>query len=109
MVNRWQQPGDITDMPRMDNANHTIFTTTSSRYLINASHLFLNSATLSYTLPKQLLEKMKLTSAVLSLSGENLLLASARKGLNPMESFSGHTSYQFSPSRVITLGINLTL
>jgi TonB-linked SusC/RagA family outer membrane protein len=109
MVNRWQQPGDITDMPRMDNSNHSVFTTTSTRYLINASHLFLNSATFSYTLPRQLLEKMKLTSVVLSMSGENLFLTSARKGFNPMESFSGHTSYQFSPSRVITFGVNLTL
>ncbi|MCL2132881.1 MAG: TonB-dependent receptor, partial [Bacteroidales bacterium] len=109
LVNRWQKPGDITDVPRMDNTNYSVYTTTSTRYLTNASYLFLHSANLSYALPSNLTEKLKLSSLVVNLSGENLLLFSERKGLNPIESFGGTTSYQYSPSRVITLGLTLTL
>jgi len=109
MVNRWQKPGDITNVPRMDNTNHSLFNPNSSRYLINASYLYLNSAAFTYTVPKKMLEKLQLTSVVVNLSGENLLLFSARKGFNPMESFSGNTAYQYGPSRVFTLGINITL
>ncbi|GHT15211.1 SusC/RagA family TonB-linked outer membrane protein [Bacteroidia bacterium] len=108
MMRRWQQPGDVTDIPRMDNANYSIYTSASTRYLKDASYLTLNTATLSYSFQSKVLEKLRLSALGINLSGENLLLFSSRKGLNPMESFAGTTSQGYSPSRVITLGLNLT-
>jgi len=108
LTRRWQQPGDVTDVPRMDNTNYSVYTTSSTRYLTNSSYLLLNTATLAYAFRSNLLEKMKIGSLVVNLSGESLFLLSSRKGLNPMESFAGSTSYEYSPSRVVTLGISLT-
>jgi TonB-linked SusC/RagA family outer membrane protein len=109
MTRRWQKAGDITDVPRMDNTNATVYNVASTRYLISASYLVLNSANLSYTFPSKIVEKMKLGSLQVSLSGENLFLLSKRRGMNPMESFSGGNSSSYTPSRVLTFGISLTL
>jgi TonB-linked SusC/RagA family outer membrane protein len=109
MTRRWQAPGDITDVPRMDYANYSVYTTSSNRYLTDASYLVLNTATLAYAFQSKALEKINVRSLSINLSGENLFLLSSRKGLNPMESFAGSTSYIYSPSRVITLGISLTM
>jgi hypothetical protein len=43
------------------------------------------------------------------LSGENLLLINARKGLDPQGSFAGTTDNVYSPSRILTVGINVSL
>lgn len=109
MTRRWQRPGDITDIPRMDNTYAQVFNASSSRYLISSNYLVLNSATLSYSLPDRVIEYLSVGDLTLNLSGENLFLLTKRKGMNPMESFSGTTSNSYTPSRVITLGISLTL
>lgn len=109
MVGRWQKPGDITDIPRMDNTYAQVFNTNSTRYLISSNYLLLNSATLSYNFSDKVTEQLGVAGLTLNISGENLFLLTKRKGMNPMESFSGTTSNSYTPSRVLTLGMNLTL
>lgn len=109
MTRRWQRPGDVTDIPRMDNTYAQVFNANSTRYLISSDYLVLNSATLSYTFPGKITEELGVGGLTLNVSGENLFLLTKRKGMNPMESFSGTTSNSYTPSRVLTFGINLTL
>ncbi|MDD2424993.1 MAG: SusC/RagA family TonB-linked outer membrane protein [Bacteroidales bacterium] len=109
MLNRWQREGDITNVPRMDDSKTSVYTTASTRFLTDASHLVLKAATLSYKLPQITNERIGVKNLAITLSGENILLFSARKGMNPMESFDGETSSQYTPSRVVTLGIKFNL
>lgn len=63
MMDRWQNPGDITDIPRVTtkpnadgSLNHNF---ESSRFLEDASFIRLKSVTLGYTIPESILEKQK--------------------------------------------------
>lgn len=104
----WQKVGDITDVPRMDVGRSSFNNATSSRFLIDASYLSMRSATLSYSLPKTLIQKVGLSNVNVFGTGENIFLLSKRKGLNPSESFSGVNSNTYTPARTVSLGLNAT-
>ncbi len=115
ILRRWQKPGDITDVPRMDAGRTSVYGASSDRWLISATHLNVQNVTLSYTLPKSLLSRAYLQNTRVYVSGENIYMFSKRKGMNPSQSFanqvlnnSGVTQNVYSPSRTITAGINLT-
>ena len=110
MLGRWQKPGDVTSIPRMDNAQNANFNATSTRQLVSNNGLWFNSAMIYYTFPKRITQSIigSMNSLKVHLNAENLALVSARRGYNPFSTFSGVTSYDYSPSRVLTLGVNLT-
>ncbi len=110
ILNRWQKPGDITDVPRMDAGRLTDFSSgTSDRWLIDASYLNVRSIDLTYNIPAVLVNKLQLQGARVFVSGENLGLISKRKGLNVTQNFTGVTSNAYSPSRILSAGVNVTL
>jgi TonB-linked SusC/RagA family outer membrane protein len=109
MLKRWQKPGDITDVPRVDVAKTTDFNAQSDRWLTSATYINLRTANLTYSLPKKYAGMAHLQAARIYLSGENLFISSGRKGLNPTQSFSGVQSNGYIPARVITLGLNVSL
>ena len=107
ILNRWQEPGDITDVPRMDDTQTSNFNATSSRWLTDASFLNLRNLVLSYDIPENLTRRLGMTRARVYFSGENLFLINARKGMNVQQNFSGTTSNVYTPNRVITVGVNV--
>ncbi len=109
ILDRWQQPGDITDVPRMDAALAVEWNAISDRWLTDASFFNLRQVNLSYEFTKSLLDKLGISSLNLYASAENVFSINARKGFNIQQQFSGNTSNAFTPSRVITFGLNLTL
>ena len=106
-LNRWQKPGDITDVPRMDINRNTQSTAASDRWLIGSDYLSLRQINLSYKMPSELISKLNIDNATLYVNGENLLLSTKRQGLDPGQTFNGTTQNRYTPSRVITLGLNL--
>ncbi|WP_338872405.1 TonB-dependent receptor [Spirosoma sp. SC4-14] len=109
ILKRWQKPGDITNVPRMDAGRTSDFDAQSDRWLTDASYLNIRSITLSYALPGTLARKLFLENAQVYVSGENLLILSKRKGMNVQQNFSGVTSNAFSPAKSLILGISFTL
>jgi TonB-linked SusC/RagA family outer membrane protein len=103
----WQKPGDITSIPRMDIGLSTFNNATSSRFLIDASYLSFRQATFSYTLPQTLVSKIDVRTARIYVSGENLGLISKRKGLDPSYAYSGVSANGYSPTRLVSLGLNV--
>ena len=108
IMNRWQQPGDNTDIPRMDVTNTTNTEATSTRWLTDASFINLRQLTLSYNFPQKITSSWS-KGLRLYVSGENLFLKGARQGMNIQQNFSGTTSNVYTPSRIFTFGVNLTL
>jgi len=104
----WKQPGDITDIPRLDINKTGQFNSQSDRFLIDASYLNIRNVTLSYKLPKSLLGKIGFDQAKVYVGGENLQIISKRKGMNPAESFNGTNSPVYVPNRLVNAGINFT-
>ncbi|ARS33979.1 SusC/RagA family TonB-linked outer membrane protein [Pontibacter actiniarum] len=109
ILNRWQQAGDETDVPRMDLTTATHYNAQSDRWLIDASYLNIRSVNLNYVLPSELTSKVFLKNASVFASGENLALFSKRDGMNVNQSYSGVTSNSYIPARVYTVGLNVTL
>ncbi len=80
---------------------------TSSRWLTSASYLILKNLNLSYSLPKSLVRKIDLENVAVTLACENLFSATARKGMNPQETYNGTQSNTFVTPRVFTVGLNV--
>ncbi|GAB3794441.1 TonB-dependent receptor [Spirosoma humi] len=109
ILNRWRNPGDITNVPRMDAGRTSDFDAQSDRWLTDASFLNLRSITLSYALPNVLARKLLLENAQVYVSGENLLFLSRRTGMNVQQQFTGVTGNSYSPARSLVLGVSFTL
>jgi TonB-linked SusC/RagA family outer membrane protein len=79
----------------------------SNRWLVNGSYLMFKNINLSYFLPKNWIQGLDLESVRVNLTAENLMLLTARKGLNSQMSFTGNVDYQASTPRVVSLGIKV--
>ena len=107
ILGRWQNPGDITDVPRLSSnrAGDTNYASLSSRFLTKADYLVLNNVTVGYNVPKQFLANMAINSLQLSVSGDNLWINTKRDGFNPSTSETGSSNmYRYSPLSTITFG-----
>ena len=60
-----------------------------------------------YTFELPVMEKLHIRSARLYASGDNMLMLSSITGLNPQSSFTGSTSYTYTPNRTVSLGVDL--
>jgi len=81
----------------------------STRFLTSNSYFSLNSIQLGYNFPKKLIQKIKLHKLNLYVSATNLAIATARKGYNPMTSFTGSSdTHGYSPLSTIMGGIKVT-
>ena len=107
MLDRWQQPGDITDVPRMDANRVSQFGASSSRYLVKSDFLALRQATLGYDFTQGITEALRVDALRLYVSGENLFVVSHRKGMDAGQSFNGTTSNRYVPARVVSVGANI--
>lgn len=62
---------------------------TSTRFLTNASWLVLKNIMISYDLPKAWVNKLQLQNINVGFTVDNLFTVTARKGLNPQQTYSG--------------------
>ncbi|MDY7394426.1 SusC/RagA family TonB-linked outer membrane protein [Aureibaculum sp. 2210JD6-5] len=109
ILDRWQQPGDITNVPRMDASSASQWDVTSDRWLTDASNLNLRQANLAYTFNDDVAEKIGLSYLRLYATAENVFSINARKGLNVQQQFNGNTTNVYTPSRIVSFGLNLKL
>lgn len=81
-MDRWQQPGDVTDVPeaRLLGGNGT---GESSRYLSDGSYLRLKTLTLGYSLPQDMISRLSLRKARVYFTGLNLLTFTDYDGWDP--------------------------
>ncbi len=107
IANRWTPENTVTDVPRLQNA-YTAPTAASSRWLVSASYLSVRNITLGYTLPSSLLKKLNLASIRIYATGDNVALFAARKGLDPQQTFNGTSDHTYIPSKIVSLGLNIT-
>lgn len=106
MKNAWQNPGDITDIPLMTYNNIPAIYAASSRWLVSSDYITFRQANIGYTFDKDQVAKFGATKVNVYLSGENLISWTKRYGMEPADTFTGVPSDRFTPSRVITLGLN---
>ena len=103
-LRRWQQPGDVTDVPRVELGGTYIPT---DRYLINASYFAIKNITLGYTFPKAWMSKAGINGLRLYTSVDNLALFSHLDGMDPQYNFSGSNNYTYPSNKTWTLGLEV--
>jgi TonB-linked SusC/RagA family outer membrane protein len=108
VLKAWKQPGDVTNIPRMDAGQRGISNAASDRWLTDASFINIRSLALSYGFPSSVVSRLNVSSIRFSVTAENLSISTKRKGMNVEESFTGVTSQAFIPQRVISAGLNIT-
>ena len=108
-LDRWTESNQNPDasVPRIEAANNRNNSTHNSFYLKDVSYLRLKNAQLGYTIPSRLTTRVGIQNLRVYLSGSNLLtFSSLFQGMDP-ELSSGRL-YEFPPTKIVTLGVNLT-
>lgn len=96
MLKAWRKEGQVTDVPALYYDGLGDYdASTSNRFLISSDALMLKTVSLGYTLPNAWTKSLGMKDIRFSVAGENLFLASARKGMNPFNSFGGQTGSAF--------------
>lgn len=102
---RWQNPGDVTVIPRssrIGTLNGLTISNTNST-LVDASYLRLQNVSFSWQLPEDWISRVSLSQARVYVNGQNLLTITDYEGLDPET-----RGLSLPPLRMITTGIQLT-
>ena len=105
-LNRWQKPGDVTDVPRRIN-NYQYGNYGSSRFMKDLNYLRLKSLSLSYSLPTKWIQKAQLNNVRIFVSGSNLLTWTSYKFADPEMPIDGIPTYGLPNLKTVTFGIEL--
>ena len=110
MLRSWQKEGDVTDIPRYywadQNGQWNVWNNRgSSRFYQSTDFLCLREATLAYSLPKNLLKRLKIADITLNLTGSNLIYFTKFEGLSPEQT---DTETAYPNPRSIIFGASIT-
>ena len=109
LLDRWQQPGDVTDIPKLNYAQNDNFHATSSRHLYDGDYIRLKNVALGYSLPSKFLKQFGLYDLTLTLRGTNVATWVKDDGLalDPEVRASGYTTLTTPPVESYTFGVNV--
>ena len=105
LANRWQQPGDVTDVPLFLASNND-FNSTSTRFLFRNDYVRVKSLNLGYNFNDSVLSKIGVSSLRLYLQGDNLFTFQSHKGIDPEQNLAGTTDSRSGLTKTVTFGIN---
>lgn len=109
ILDRWQKPGDVTDVPKLVYNNSSNSNLPSTRYLVDGSYIKLRSVTLSYQLPERIAKKMRLTGISIYVQGQNLWTWTRYPGIDPEQNTRGVSWFCYPNSQSVIGGINITI
>jgi hypothetical protein len=108
IADRWQNPGDITEVPRLTSDLDKDIDGRHSRWLIDASYVGLTNARFGYTLPSELCRRLMAQSIDLSVTGNNLFMLTQRQGFYPAGTWTGTSNdYQYMPLSTVSFGVKV--
>jgi len=106
-LDRWQNPGDITDVPRRVNGGNNNSNLFSTRWLEDGSYVRLRNATVAYSVPGELLADIGLSSLRIYAQGLNIVTWSDVTG-DPEQAIQGTTFFSYPNAKTYTVGVDLT-
>lgn len=108
LLNRWTPENRNTNVPRFT-TDDLSWTSTSTRFLYDATYARLKQVSLGYHVPASLLTKIGLKTAKIYGLAENLLTFYGHKGMDPEQSIDGTTYYQYPQMKTISIGLQVGL
>jgi TonB-linked SusC/RagA family outer membrane protein len=111
VLRRWRKPGDETDIPRaLFGSGYNWLG--SSRYVEDASFLRFRTLTVRYTVPQNLVSKMKIKNLSFYITTENLFTLTNYTGQDPEVSMRGADPFRVAtdnsmtpPVKTFTIGL----
>lgn len=108
LLNRWQKPGDKTDIPKLTTDNND-YNARSTRFLFKNDYIRLRDIVIGYKLNKQLTENWGIDYLRVYLQGRNLFTYQSIDGIDAEQSISGLTNSRSYLLRTISLGLRIKL
>jgi TonB-linked SusC/RagA family outer membrane protein len=116
---RWEKVGDVATHPKPVLGGNHDSNQQSSRYLEDGSYIRLRNITLGYQIPTSWLSKIKISSARIFVSGDNLWTGTKFSGIDPEVVLApddndpnvipGSSSFRYPISKKILFGVNISL
>ena len=108
ILNAWTPTNTNTDVPYLNTNDQNVANRSTDRFLTSSNYLSVNNITFGYTLPKTWTRKFQIERLRFYFAADNVGIISARKGLDPRQSYTSATTALYTPIRTISGGINLT-
>jgi TonB-linked SusC/RagA family outer membrane protein len=103
MLREWKQPGDITDVP----SGFSDFQYGTTRFLESGNFLRLRNVMLSYTFPKAMIDRLKLTGIRVFVQGQNVYTWHSFQGYDPEVASGVLSGAQYPALRAVTAGVSV--
>lgn len=112
MLDRWQKPGDITDVPLVEytaTGGNKSATSASTRFLHDGDYLRLRNVTLGYNFTSDITRALKIDGLSMSIIGTNLWTWVKDSGLkyDPEVDATGYVSVATPPVKSFVFSINV--
>ncbi|OKL38833.1 SusC/RagA family TonB-linked outer membrane protein [Pontibacter flavimaris] len=114
VLDRWRQPGDVTDMPKAVSGS-IANSLASTRFVEDGSYLRVKALTVGYDVPSTLLTKLHISNLRLYVTGENLLTFTDYSGFDPeVNAFGGSNTAlgvdfgTYPQTRNLIFGLNVS-
>lgn len=109
-LQRWQKPGDITNVPRYEFGSTNNSNAISSRFLNKGDFIRLRNLTVGYNLPAGIASKIKIAGLRVYLRGTNLWTKTYDDNLtiDPEQGVNSRSDLNVFYVKSLTAGLNLT-
>ena len=109
VLDRWQKPGDLTDIPKYVEGGNKSFQSASTFWINKGDYVRLRNIQLGYKLPKELLDKIKLSSAFFYIRGTNLWTWVKDENLpfDPEQGTTSATNLNVFIPKTVSVGLTL--
>lgn len=108
LINRWQKPGDVTDVPKLLAANND-YNSRSTRFLFKNDYLRLKDIAIGYNIDSDLLDKMGMNKFRIFLRGNNIFTFQSVKGVDAEQSINGSTNSRSYALKTISMGLEIKM
>ena len=114
ILDRWQEPGDITDVPRATNADPNENNRVSSRFVEDGSYLKIKSIKLRYHFGHKRKQKLKLNELSFYIMAQNLYTFTNYSGPDPEVNYAGEDVirsgvefFTYPPAKTYSVGLSI--
>lgn len=110
-LDRWQKPGDVTDVPKYVYNNTTNSQEFSTRFLFKGDFIRLREVSAGYEIPRELLRQIRVNGLRIYAQGTNLFTKTFDENLyfDPENGVTGENNFNIFLNKSVTFGVTLSL
>jgi TonB-linked SusC/RagA family outer membrane protein len=108
-LQRWQKPGDVTNVPKLVYGATNFSSSGSTRFLFRGDFIRLRNISFGYTAPSALTQKLHLTSVNFYVRGTNLWTKVYDKNIpfDPEQNINSQSNLNVFYNKAVTVGLSI--